>query len=593
MVVKRICFFLIFLLFSASTEAQDIQVQKVIQPDSLFHSEEDSLDIDSLRLPIIPDSSKIKTYTLKEVEQQVRSIEDTFFNFSNKTFVSNSIYRFGNNFYFPPYEQIDYSIYNLKLNNLFFDSNDIQGLLFYYNLDRKENNEYEFSCLETDFEPTLSAVRFASGSFSLEDRYLNFQKNSFFNFCNAKLFVHSGKDKSPWNNKNYFDNTAFQTEKNFSSYKMTYNFLKLFSKNDRYNFANPINGIEIGDNYSQKRRTIYHILDVSLFENFIDFSYLHQRGYEKIYGDTSIKNNFYRNQINLGFHLPIEEYETDIYLKADINDYNYIDYKGIVKDYYIVLKMNSPGIFYDFYTIKLRNEIYFSGLDDTTYFYPQLIFDIPIIRQFTTNFFIGVKGEQNDFQTFDSGLRHNRIKVVFADLILNYKLNQYDFTLKPFIRQVQNDAQYILLSGNGDAPDYEKIKDYTTYGFTAIGEACFDYFTIHNRLRLNFDFKKRPSTLVYRPNIALKLLWEVRQDLKHNNFIYAKSELSYLKDFRNIELEKEKNEIFLDIKCGININRFRISVLFKNILNQDYFMDEHNLINGYGTYLQVHWNFIN
>jgi len=585
MVVKKICIFLIFLLFSASTEAQDIQVQKVIQPDSSL--------IDSLRLPIIPDSSKIKTYSLKEVEQQVRSIEDTFFNSNNKTFTSSSIYRFGKNFYFPPYKQTDFGIFNLKLNNLFFDSNDIQGLLFYYNLNRKENNEYEFSDLETNFEPTLSAIKFESGSYNFEDRYLNFQKNNFFNFCNAKIFVHSGKNKSPWNNKNYFDNLAFQTEKNFSTYKIRYNYLKLFSTRDGYNFANPWYKIEFGDNYSQKRQTVSHILNMLLFENFIDLSYLYQIGYEKIYGDTSITNNFYRNQINLGFRLPIEEYETDISLKADINDYDHFDYKGIVEDYYIVLKMNSPGVFYDFYKIKLRNEVYFSGLDDTTFFYPQLIFDIPINERFSSNFMIGVTGKQYYFPNFGLPLTHKRVKIIYADLAINCQNHNYEVALKPFIQQVQNDAQYILLSGNGDAPDYEEIEDYNTYGFIAMGEAFFDYFTIQNKFKLNFNFTKRPSTLVYRPNIALKLLWEIRQDLKHNNFIYANAELSYLKDFRNIELGREKNQIFLDIECGININRFRISVLFKNILNQDYFMDEHNLINGYGIYLQVHWDFIN
>ncbi len=592
MVIKRICFFLIFLFFTSQINAQDVQIEEVIIPDSLYLLEEDTLSIDTLRMPIFQDSLKIKTYTLKEVEQQVRSIEDTFFNFNDKVFLSNSIYRFGNNFYFPPYEQTDYSIYNLKLNNLFFDSNDIQGLLFYYNLDRKENNEYEFSCLETDFEPTLSAISFESGSYNFEDKYLSFQKNNFFKFCDAKLFVHSGKNKSHWNNRNYFDNLVLQIEKNFVSTKIRYNYLKLFSTRDRYNFANPINGIEIGDNYSRKRRTIYHILDVSLFENFIEFSYLHQRGNEKIYGDTLIKNKFIRNQFNLSFHLPIEEYETDIYLKADINDYNHVDYKGIVKDYYIVLKMNSPGIFSDFYTIKLRNEIYFSGLDDTTYFYPQLLFDIPLNKKFSSNLMIGVTGKQYYFPNFGSPLTHKRAKIIYADLAINYQNHNYEVALKPFIQQIQSDAQYIWPPWQ-ISPGYEEIKDYNIYGFIATGEAFFGYFTIQNRLRLNFNFTKRPDNLVYRPNIALKLLWEVRQDLKHNNFIYAKSELSYLKDFRNIELEKEKDEIFLDIECGININRFRISLLFKNILNQDYFMDKNNYINGYGTYLQVHWNFIN
>ncbi len=584
MVIRRICLFIIFLLFSVSTEAQDIQLQEFIQSDSSL--------TDSLRMPIIPDSSKITTYSLKEVEQQVRALEDTFFNFNDKVFLSNSIYRFGNNFYFPPYGQTDYSIYNLKLNNLFFDSNDIQGLLFYYNLDRKENDEYEFSCLETDFEPTLSAISFESGSYNFEDKYLSFQKNNFFKFCDAKLFVHSGKNKSHWNNKSYFDNMVLQTEKNFVSAKIRYNYLKLFSTRDGYNFENPWYLIKFGDHYSRKMQTISHILGLSLFENFIDLSYLYQTGYEKIYGDTSIKNKFYRNQINLGFHLPIENYETDIYLRADINDYDHFDYKGIVKDYYIVLKMNSPGIFYDFYKIKLRNEVYFSGLDDTTYFYPQLLFDIPITEQFSTNLSIGVKGKQYFFPHFGSVLTQNRSKIVYADLVIDYKKQNYKLVLKPFIHEIKNDVQFIWESA-AISPGYEEISRYNEYGADAFGEVCFDYFTIQNKFRLNFNFTKRPDNLVYRPKILLKLLWDIRQDLKHNNFIYAKSVLSYLKEFRNITLEKEEDEIFLDIECGININRFRISLLFKNIVNQDYFMDKNNYVNGYGTYLQIHWNFIN
>lgn len=581
MVVKKICIFIIFLLFSASTEAQDIQVKKVIQPDSSL--------TDSLGLHIIPDSLKITTYTLKEVEQQVRSIEDTFFNFSNKTFTSNLIYRFGNNFYFSPYGQTDYSIYNLKLNNLFFGSNDIQGLLFYYNLGRKENDEYEFSCLETDFEPTLSAISFESGSYNFEDKYLSFQKNNFFNFCDAKLFVHSGKNKSPWNNKNYFDNLAFQAEKNFSTHKIRYNYLKLFSTRDKYNFENPWYKIKFVDSYSQKGQTISHILNMLLFENFIDLSYLHQTGYEKIYGDALIKNKSYRNQINLGFHLPIEEYETDIYLKADMNDYDHVDYKGIVKDYYIVLKMNSPGIFSDFYTIKLWNEIFFSDILDTTYIYPQISFDIPINERLTTNLCIGVKGKQYPFHLRSDSLDNN-IKICFADFMFDYKLPQCSFIINPFIQQIEYDYQWVL---NDDTLICEEIERHIDYGIIALGEEEFNFLSTENKAKLNFNFTKMPDNLVFRPNLKMKLSWEIRKDVHHNNFLYAISALSYLKDFRNIELEKEKDEIFLDIECGININRFRISVLFKNILNQDYFMDEHNLINGYGTYLQVHWDFIN
>lgn len=592
MVIKRIWIFLIFLFLTSQINAQDVQIQEVILPDSLYLLEEDTLSIDSLRIAIFPDSIKIKTYTLEEVEKEVRSLEDTFFNFNDKVFLSNSIYNFGNNFYFPTYKQTDFDIFNLTLNNLFLDSNELQSLLFYYNCNKKENDEYEFSDLEINFEPTLSAIKFESGSYNFEDKYLNFQKNNFFNFCNAKIFVHSGKNKTPWNNKSYFDNLAFQAEKNFSSHRIRYNYLKLFSTRDGYNFENPWYEIEFGDNYSQKNQTITHILNMLLFENFVDLSYLYQTGYEKIYNGYFLKNKFVRNQFNLGFHLQIENYETDIFLKADINNYDHFDYKGIVNDYYITLRMNSPGIFSDFYKIKLRNEIYFSGLDDTTYFYPQLLFDIPINEKFRSNFMIGVTGKQYYFPHFGSVLTHKRSKIIYADFAIDYKNDNYELTLKPFIHSVKNDVQFIWPSAQ-ISPRYEEISKYNEYGADAFGEVCFDYFTIQNNLRLNFNFTKRPNHLVYRPKILIKLLWDIRQDLKHNNFIYAKSVLSYLKDFRNIALEKEKDEIYLDIECGININRFRISLLFRNILNQDYFMDKNNYINGYGTYLQIHWNFIN
>lgn len=591
MVIKRIWIFLIFLFFNSQINAQDVQIQEVILPDSSYILEEDTLSIDSLRIAIFPDSIKIKTYTLKEVENEVRALEDTFFNFNNKIFLSNSVYNFGNNFYFPPYKQTDFEIFNLKLNNLFLDSHNLQSLLFYYNCNKKENDEYEFSDLEINFEPTLSEIKFESGSYNFEDKYLNFQKNNFFNFCDAKIFIHSGKNKTPLNNKSYFDNLAFQVEKNFSSHEIRYNYLKLFSTREGYNFENPWYEIDFGDNYSQKDQTITHILNMLLFEDFIDLSYLHQTGYEKIYGDASIKNTFYRNQINLGFHLQIENYETDIFFKADINNYDHFDYKGTVNDYYITLRMNSPGIFSDFYKIKLRNEIYFSGLDDTTYFYPQLLFDIPINEKFSSNFIVGVTGKQY-FPHFGSVLTQNKSKIIYADFAIDYKNQNYKLVLKPFIHRVKNDVQFILESAVKSL-GYEEISSYKEYGSDAFGEVCFDYFTIQNKFRLNFNFTKRPDNLVYRPKILLKLLWDISQDLKHNNFIYAKSVLSYLKDFRNIALEKEKDEIFLDIECGININRFRISLLFRNILNQDYFMDKNNYINGYGTYLQIHWNFIN
>jgi hypothetical protein len=582
MVIKKALALFLILAFTLQLKAQDTMPTEVAIPDSSF--------IDSLRLESgIP--QKPKKPALSEVEKRVRNLVDEFYNLNNKTFFVNSLfYRFGNNYYSLPYQQSDIRIFNLNLNNLFLARDNLINILNYYEFKRTRSKNWDLSDVNFDFKPTLSAIQFSSGSYNYEDRYLNFQKNNFFNFCDAKLFIHSGKNKSPWNNKNYFDNIVLQTEKNFVSTKIRYNFLKLFSNSDRYNFANPINGIEIGDDYLQKRRTISHILDVSLFENIVDFSYLHQIGYEKIFAQNILKskNRFYRNQLNLMIHLPFENYETDISLKADINDYKLHNYNEKVKDYFITIKNNSPG-FNNLFAIQLINQIYFSDILDTTYIYPQISFDIPINERLTTNLSIGVKGKQYPFYLRSDSLDNN-IKICFADFMFNYKLPQCSFIINPFIQQTEYDYQWIL---NNDSLCCSQIEKYNIYGFIALYKANYDFLSTQNEFRLNFNFTKKPDNLVYRPNFGMKLLWEVRKDVHHNNFLYARSELSYLKDFRNISLEKEKNEIFLDIECGININRFRISVLFENIFNQDYFMDEHNLINGYGTYLQVHWSFIN
>ena len=585
MVIKKICI-LLFLLFPfLQIYAQNIVIEEIAQPDSIL--------IDTLKITTIQDSIKLKRFSLKVVEHKVRALEDTFFNIEGKIFNTNVFYWFGENFYYLPYQENDYSLLNLNMQNLFLTENELLNFLYYYNFDKKENSEYIFSVLETDFQATLTTLKYFNGAHNYENKFINIQKNNFLNLFDIKLFLHSGEDRSPWESKNYFDNFILQFEKTFSSYKINYNFLKLFSAYETYNFINPLKSdVYLWEHYLQKIQTNSHIIKTSLFDNFIDFSYLYQTGHQKIYNASVNNNRFYRNQFDFIIHLPVENYETDISFRADINDYKHPAYNGIVEDYYVTLKMDSPGIFYDFYTMQIINQIYFSGLCDTTLIYPQLLFNFPVNKNFTTIVSIGTRGKQYPLQMLTAELLENIKEIVFADFTLHYKSSQYNFSITPFAHKVKNDIQWTR-SGGTDSVYCEKIKTYNTFGFTTSAEAKYDFLTTKNKFRLNFYFTKNPDNLVFRPNVAFKLLWEIKKDLHHNNFIYLKSEMSYVKDFRNSELKKEKDEIFLDLEFGININRFRISLLFKNILEQDYFMDKNNLINDYGTCLKIQWDFIN
>jgi len=62
----------------------------------------------------------------------------------------------------------------------------------------------------------------------------------------------------------------------------------------------------------------------------------------------------------------------------------------------------------------------------------------------------------------------------------------------------------------------------------------------------------------------------------------------------NNEIGKEQNsQLFFSGEFGFKINRFYISVNFKNILDKQYFLYEENNINGYSTGLKINWSFIN
>ena len=569
MVMKNFLISIIAIFISAQIIAFETENYDSLFADSIFT---DTLD----QAKKIEEYSYQKRFSLEEVEQKVLKMEDSFYSFDKKVFPTYYIYQSGINFSTLPFQQNDFTIFYLNFNNHFFRNSDLLGLSSYYNFENNFPAELQLSENKFDFEPTLTTVQFSSGSHNFENRYFSFQKNNFSNFCDAKLFIHSRKN-SGFTNKNYFDNLIFQVEKKILSHKINFHLLKLFSKCDDFNFSNLSSDLRTFISHLQ-------IANISLFNDFINLSYLHQDGLENISED----NKFSQNQINLNLHFLFENYETDISLKTDITDYNYTqpNISENVKDYYFKYKMKSPGFLADFYSVQILYEIFYSDLQDSTFHYPQILLEIPINNQLNSKFQIGTRCKKYSLSNLDSLALYENIEVSFADLIFDYHSTNFELKINPFIQQIENDIQLI----NNFS---QRIPKYNSYGLKALGKTKFNLFSTQNEMQLNFNFTKKSEEFAYRPNITMKLLWQMRKDLKHNNFIYSKSSLSYLKDFYNMKLGKEKNEIFLDFGFGINISRFRISLLWKNLLNQEYFLDKENEINGKGTYLQIHWNFIN
>ena len=535
----------------------------------------DSIFVDSIRIDTLNQAERVEEYpyqkrfSLEEIEQKVLKMEDSFCSFDKKLFPTRSVYQSGNNFLIPPFQPHKFSIFQLDFNNHFFRNSDLLRLANYYNFDNDISEEIYLLANKFDFEPTMTTAQFSSGSHNYENRYLGFQKNNFYDFCDVKLFLHSGKN-SGFSGKNYFDNLIFQIEKKILSHKINFHFLKLFSKNDNFDFSNQTHQTQ------NLRKFVLHsqIANISLFNDFINLSYLHQDGLENISGD----NKFSQNQTNLHFHFPFENYETDISLKADFTDYDYAqsNISENVKDYYFKYKMKSPGFFADFYSVQIWHEIFYSDLQDTIFYYPRISLEIPINNRLNSEFQIGTRNKKYPISYFDSSsFLYKNIEVSFADLILDYHSEKLKLKINPFIQQIENEDEY------------------NSYGISILGKGKYDFLFTQNELQLNFNFTKNTEIFAYRPNILMKILWKVEKDLKHNNFIFSKLSLSYLKDFYDESLDKKENEIFFDFEFGFQISRFRISLLRKNLLNQNYFLDEANKINTQGTYLQIHWNFIN
>ncbi|MGC9337268.1 MAG: hypothetical protein ACP5EQ_04140 [Candidatus Cloacimonadia bacterium] len=573
----------------------------------LFAQEDwqDSLDIQN-PLPPVPDSldkqiqktqQTVHPPSLKEVEQKVINLETQFFDMDARTWQDDYLlYHYNNAYYFSPYQKNLYLLSNLTLNNFLYTPNELSGLLHYYSQKESPLYETKFETVSVPFEPMLTALQFSAGEHKSENKYLNLQKNNFLHLCNTRVFVHSGSYNSPWENKSYFDDFVLQLNRRIATHHISFHFIKQFSDQDLFMPFNRYNATELFPHYHRKFSANTGILDVGLFNDIFEFSFMRQSGYEKIVEPSIIPDKYEvdRNQLVLGLSTPGEIDKIKILWGLDSNQYK--NFKSIREDsstdYFINLYLTSPG-FWELSTVKVLGQVYFSDIFDTTFIYTHLSYDIPIGASQNLNLGMGSIGNPHSTNALESGIlyyeeRKNPLSN-FAGLSWNLKKSSNHLEITPYIVQTRYDYQWVLQ----DSLVYQSLDDYVSGGIKGEADIEYNLFGLPNRMRLRFNFTNWPDTLVFRPNFKLKFTWNIKKDTGYNNFVYLAPSISYIKDFRNMKLTKESNELFFDLEFGINISRFRISASIKNILNQEYFMDPEYLINERSAHFKVHWNFIN
>lgn len=555
--------------------------------------------LDSLDNEIERTTQEVPPLSLKEVEEEVIKLEHQFFDTNAQIWKDPEvIYQYNNVYYLPFYQQNPHLLSNIQLDNLFYTTNNLLSLRRYYTKEESAHLKTKFETVSVPFEPMLAVLQFSAGEHNTENKYLHLQKNNFLHLSNLRVFIHSGSHNSPWGNKNYFDDFVLQLDRKMGTHRIGFHFIKQFSDQDVFIPFNRFGTLDLFPRYHRKFAANTGVFDMALFNNILEFSYMHQSGYEKIVepSTASDKYEFKRNQLTLGISSPYES--DDMHIIFGLDSHHYKNFESIRQDtftdYFINLFLTAPG-FRELFTIKLFGQVYVSDVFDTTFIYTHLSSDISTGPNHNINLGIGSIGNPHSANALGSGIlyyENRRCPLTnFGELSWTLSPSTAYLKITPYIAQTRYDYQWILQ----DSLIYQELDDYVNYGIKGEADIEYDLLGLDNTMRLKIDFTNYPDTLVFRPNFKLKFIWNIRQlvDTGYNNYVYLAPCISYIKDFRNMEFIKESDELFFDLEVGINISRFRISASIKNILNREYFMDPGNLINGRSAHFNVHWNFIN
>ncbi len=592
-------FLILLLLFCASTlhaqQVDSLDVKQIYQPDSLL--------VDSLRTEYTEaeEDTHIVVMPIEELEEYIVSLQDTFFSYKSKSFTTDEYYTFGNSHYIVPDHKGSIGIFGSRFDNYMQPKDVFYPLMNYYVMNSKDGT-YNFTPLQNSFRALLTDVQFSNGDFNNENKSIGFIKNEFVNFLDFQLYAHSGEHTSPWMHKCYFDNFVFQLQKklltsSLTSHRFNYNFIKLFSAKETYNVFNPNYGISADEQYLQKNETILNLFDAFFFDDVIHFSYLNQFGEERIYDKTTHKarNTVVRHQFNLGFDLPLEEYATNILLRADLQGIDHFYWKGYLHDYLIRVSINSPGIFADFYSLKIINDVIFSEKPDTIFIMPELVFEIPLTESINSELSVGARRKEKNFYYDGIYALDNRTKVIFSNAEISYSNKNTRILLSTFYDEIRRDGQWVLLPTE-DSTAYEQLDDYKLFGADIDAELHSTILGVDNTYRIAATYTHCPADLVNYPSYKAKLRWENRKHLPHMNFIFLNAEASYLGNFLDIRKDKVAHQLFVSAEVGVSIKRFLIYLKLTNIfdiLDSNYFMYKLNEVNPFGVAFGVQWNFIN
>ena len=592
-------FLILLLLFCASTlhaqQVDSIEVKQIYQPDSIL--------VDSLKTEYTEaeEDTHIVVMPIEELEEYIVSLQDTFFSYKSKSFTTNEYYTFGNSHYIMPDHKGSIGIFGSRFDNYMQPKDVFYPLMNCYVMNSKDGT-YNFTPLQNSFRALLTDVQYSNGDFNNENKSIGFIKNEFVNFLDFQLYAHSGEYTSPWWHKCYYDNFVFQLQKklltsSLTSHRFNYNFIKLFSAKETYNVFNPNYGIYADKQYLQKNETIVNLFDAFFFDDIIHFSYLNQFDEERIYDKTTHKarNTIVRHQFNLDIDLPLEEYATEILLRADLQDIDHFYWKGYLHDYLLRVSINSPGIFADFYTLRIVNDVIFSEKPDSTFFLPQLIFDIPIVESVDSKLSVGARRKEKNFYYDGIYALDNRTKVIFSNAEIFYSNINSKISLSTFYDEIRQDGQWVLLP-NEDSTAYEQLDDYKLFGADIDAELHSQILGVDNTYRIAATYTHRPDDLVNYPSYKAKLRLENRKHLPHMNFIFLNAEVSYLGNFLDIRRDKVAHQLFVSAEAGVSIKRFLIYLKLTNIfdiLDSNYFMYKLNEVNPFGVAFGVQWNFIN
>jgi len=610
MALKKNILYTTLLLFSFSLTSISAQEQNIIIADeeNIDSTLVDTAKIDTAGLEleeIKPDTVSWKIKSLPQVEDMVRSLQDSFL-YANRDFFTNTFYRSENNFYTLSNSQSDYYLEKTRINCLVWNDFNVLPLINFFPY-TKQGRDIKFTNLDLNFQAPFTSVTYKSGAHRKESKSFYLVKNNFLatvkgsgrGIADIQIALNSGSEESSWGKKNYFDNLALGVSRDFGNFDLKYNFIKSFYERQRVltHASHIMKKIKNFNPYTVTFRNSYYInlLSANIWEDYLSISYMNQLLDNHVNiqnNDTKYQNfNFNRNQITLTGYLPIKNYHTNIILYADDFDF---DSHNNYTEFYGFLQFDTPGFWSEFYDLTISNSFTYNTLVDSFTSESEISFHLPITENLKTNLKVGVEKEQIPL-FYDYVLACSKYilechksdyvqrDIVYYNFDVQWESPNLRFKLTPFVRDITNDKNIDLL----------EVDEYRSYGVDFRGEYKFIVLNIENNFNSKVSYSQPEKDFAFRPKLSGKLGWEMQRSLKHNNFVFLNGYLNFFGLYDDKSGVKQSRQLFFSGEFGFKINRFNISVNFNNIFDNKYFLFKENKINGFSTGIKLNWSFIN